>query len=395
MRILTFTHLFPNELQPVWGIFVYQRVVHFFKRSENNVQVVAPVPYIPRWFPSKRLGKYKNIPPEEVVGGLAVEHPRYPLFPKIAMPFHGILLFLGCYRKMVKLHREQGFDCIDSHWIYPDGFAAVLIGKRLGVPVFCSARGTDINVYPTMPIIRPIIQWTLRRAAGVIAGSGALKQEIMKLGIPAEKIRVIGNGVDVSRFAPMDRQKAREQLGLPSRGQLAVAVGSLSEHKNHAMLISAAAELSLRWPELRLCIIGEGPQRPYLEKLAAERGMAQRVQFPGNQPNELLNVWYNADDVSCLPSTREGWPNVLLESLGSGTPIVATRVGGVHEVIVSAEHGVLVEPNAAALAEGLDRALNKKWDRHEMVRYARSRTWNEVAAEMEQFFKEVLRSQSS
>jgi glycosyltransferase involved in cell wall biosynthesis len=121
-----------------------------------------------------------------------------------------------------------------------------------------------------------------------------------------------------------------------------------------------------------------------------EKGLTGRVQLQGSRPNEELNMWYSAADVSCLPSSREGWPNVLLESLACGTPVLATRVGGVPEVIISSEYGILVEPNIKALAEGLESSLCKRWDREAIVRYARSRTWNEVAAEMDAFFAERI-----
>jgi len=385
MKILAFTHLFPNSIQPLWGVFVYQRIAHIAKRPDRDVRVVAPVPYIPRWFPSKMWNKYKLIPRQEIVDGLVVTHPRYLHVPKIAMPLHGFLLFVGCFRHVAKQYREHRFDCIDSHWVYPDGFAAVLFGRMFGVPVFCSARGTDINVYPTLPLIRPLIRWALRRASGIVAVSDALKREILKFGIPAKNITVIGNGVDLSRFKQENRSEARKRLGLPLDGRLAVAVGSLNEHKCHAMLISAFAEISADWHDLRLFILGEGNLRASLEKLVIDKGLKGRVFLPGNQKNEELSQWYNAADFSCLSSIREGWPNVLLESLACGTPVVATRVGGTQEVIVSSELGILVEPNADALARGLVDALQKHWDRDTMASYARSRTWNEVAAEMDAF----------
>lgn len=374
-------------MQPVWGVFVYQRVVHLAQRPGNEVTVVAPVPYIPKWFPTRSWDKYKQIPREESVGRLSVIHPRYPHVPRIAMPLHGFLLFLGCYRCVARLHREKRFECIDSHWIYPDGFAAVLLGKTLRLPVFCSARGTDINVYPTFRLIRPLIRWSLRRAAGIIAVSRSLKQLIMGLGISESRIHVIGNGVDLTRFEPMDRREARRKLRLPLEAQLVVSVGSLNEHKNHARLILAFKEIVPRWPELRLYILGEGHLRETLEKLASDNGLHGRIFLPGPQANEDLKWWYSAADLTCLSSSREGWPNVLLESFACGIPVVATNVGGVSEVITSPEHGILVQPEAAALAQGLESALTQKWNREAIVRYARSRTWNEVAREAEAVMK--------
>lgn len=389
MKILTFTHLFPNAMQPVWGIFVYQRTRHLAEDG-NQVKVVAPVPYIPRWFPSKERERYKHIPRSETVGGLGVDHPRYALVPKIAMPFHGILLFLGCWRQVAKLHREERFDCIDSHWIYPDGFAAVLLGKMLGIPVFCSARGTDANVYPAFRLVRPLIQWTLREAAGVIAVSQALKEVIAGLGVSRENVGVIGNGVDLQRFEMLNRQTAREKLGLPREGQLLLAVGTLNEHKNHALLISAFAQLAPRWPKLQLHIVGEGHLRASLEGLVKGYGLQDRVLLPGSRPNEELYLWYNAADLSCLSSSREGWPNVLLESLACGTPVVATRVGGVGEVITLSELGVVVETTAQAFSEGLEKGLRTNWERDALRKYAQSRTWHEVAKEVETFLSERI-----
>lgn len=385
MKILTFTHLFPNPLQPVWGVFVQQRISHFAGRPDNLVKVVAPVPFIPRWIPSRSWEKYKHIPLSEKVGGLQVDHPRYPLIPRIGMPLHGILLFLGCFRHVARLHREHHFDCIDSHWIYPDGFAAVLFARVLGIPVFCSARGTDINVYPSFRLIRPLIRWSLRRATGIIAVSSALKTAIVELGISEEKVRVIGNGVDISRFRPLDREVARQQLGLPADAPLLVAVGSLNEHKGHSSLISAFSNLSSRHPNLRLSILGEGPLRNALEAQVEALGLHGRITLPGSVNNDQLAAWYSAADVSCLPSLREGWPNVLMESLACGTPVVASRVGGVPEVITSAEYGLLVDPNVESLTDGIESALRNSWNRAEIVKYAQSRTWDKVAAEMEEF----------
>src|SRR5262249_54389486 len=153
--------------------------------------------------------------------------------------------------------------------------------------------------------------------------------------IAEEKIRVIGNGADINRFYPTDREEARKRLRLPISGRLVVSVGSLTEHKGHSGLIAAFGKLLRRWPDLRLAIVGQGPLRSRLERQIAEEHLEDRVLLPGACLNEELSSWYNAADISCLPSSREGWPNVLLESLACGTPVVATRIGGVPEVITS------------------------------------------------------------
>lgn len=395
MRVLTFTSLFPNSQQPLLGIFVYQRIAHFARRPGNLVQVVAPVPYFPRWLPGTRWQNYAQIPREERIGNLTVYHPRYLLLPKISMPLHGLLMFLGSLSLVRRLKQKIDFDCIDAHYVYPDGFAATMLGRRLGLPVIVSARGTDVNLFPSFPLIRSMIRRTLRRAAGIVAVSKALKENMVKLGVPPEKISVIGNGVDTQRFQPLDRQMARRQLGMPEEAQVVVSVGSLIPSKGYQLLLAAAAGIAPRHPNLQIYLLGEGFYRARLEALAHEAGMQDRLHLVGSKPNEELAVWFSAADVSCLASAREGWPNVLLESLACGTPVLATRVGGVPEVITSSELGVLVDQDVASIARGLEQALERQWDREALVRYAQTRTWDVVAAEVERYLASQIPSRGS
>jgi glycosyltransferase involved in cell wall biosynthesis len=394
MKILTFTSLFPNHAQPVLGVFVYQRVAHFARRPGNSVEVVAPLPYFPKWLRGRKWSHFGQIPQEENIGELHVLHPRYPLLPSVVMPLHGVLMSLGAIASVWRLHRETGFQVIDSHFVYPEGLAAVLLGKVLGIPVVCSARGTDLEVYPRYRLIRPQIRWALSQAAGIIAVSASLKQRMVELGISADKIQVIGNGLDLHRFGPMDRPRAREILGLSAVGPLLVSVGSLHTYKGHHLLIAAVAQIVPHYRNLKLYIVGEGPAREMLESLIRRENLQNHVFLRGTLPNEELKLWYNAADLCCLASTREGWPNVLLEAIGCGTPVLATRVGGVPEVITQSDVGLIVEPNSASIAEGLESALGKSWDRSKLTQFAQKRTWDDVAGEMEKVFLESLSSSS-
>lgn len=393
MRVLTFTSLFPNKIQPQHGIFVQQRVSHLARRG-HLVEVVAPVPYVPRSLAKGRWRAAAEAPGEERTEGLNVYHPRYVLLPRISMPAHGWLMYRGSVALAEKLHARHQFDCIDAHYVYPDGFAAMLVGRRLGLPVIVSARGTDINLFPSFRLIRPQIRWTLAQAAGAISVSDSLRIKMSRLGIPAEKIRTIGNGIDETRFSMMPRTEARRRLGIPLGARLAVSVGALVPGKRHDRLIPAMVQLQLRYPDLRLYIIGEGPTREGLQALIERGGLQNCVHLAGARPNEALKEWYNAADVSCLASSREGWPNVLLESLACGTPVVATRVGGVEEVIQSPELGVVVEQDIASIARGVELAIEKTWDREALVRYARSRTWDTVAEEVEEFLHDRVRTEA-
>lgn len=381
MRILTFTGLFPHSEDPSHGIFVYQRSVHLAARSGNDVEVVAPVPYLPRWLKTQRWRK-ASVPSQENVGGLRVYHPRYFLLPKVWMPFHALSMFLGSLRRVTKLNREARFDCIDAHFVYPDGLAAVLCGKVLGIPVTVSARGSDINSYPEYRLIRPMIKWTLEHAANVIAVSAALKDAMLALGASPSKIHVIPNGVDAERFRCMARGEARKKLKLSSNAEILISVGALILAKGHHLLIQAFAQIAPRHPDLQLYILGEGSYRPELEKLVRRMGLRDNVQMPGKRPNEELQLWFNAANLSCLASAREGWPNVIIESLACGTPVVATRVGGIPEILHKPELGVLVEQTVDSIATGLEKALSKNWDREEISKLTLGRTWEVVAAEV-------------
>src|SRR5271166_3059651 len=149
MRVLAFTSLFPNAIQPWHGIFVRQRLIHLARRPGYSLKLVAPVPYTPSWAPAPRWREASQVPFEERAEEIEVYHPRYILLPKISMPLHGLLMFAGSLSIARRLHQKARFDCIDAHYVYPDGFAAVLLGRCLGIPVVVSARGTDINVFPS------------------------------------------------------------------------------------------------------------------------------------------------------------------------------------------------------------------------------------------------------
>ena len=390
MRVLTFTSLFPNQIEPTGGIFIYQRMNHFARRSGNEVVAVAPVPYFPEWLPKSKWTAYGQVPRSERIGNLEIYHPRFLLLPKISMPLHGWLMFIGSIRLVRRLHREKKFDLIDAHYVYPDGFAAVLLGKLLSLPVIVSARGTDINLFPSFHLIRPMISWTLRRVSGAIAVCTPLLEAMLKLGLPAGTGAAIGNGVDINRFQPLDQVAARQKLGLPERRRIIVSVGGLIPRKGYQFLIPALVQVVRRYPKVQLYIVGGGPSRSDLELLIRKLDLKNYVNLAGPQPNEDLHLWYSAADVSCLTSSREGWPNVILESMACGTPVVATRVWGTPEVIVSPELGIMVDQTVESIAGGLEDALAKRWDRKLIERFARQRTWDVVAGEVEEFLQARL-----
>ena len=371
---------------------MYQRVAHLARRSANEVKVVAPLPYAPKWLRAQRWRSSVQTPREEQVGELPVYHPRYFLLPKVSMTWQGHSMFLGSLRSVAAVHREWKIDLLDAHYVYPDGMAAALLARHLGVPFTISARGTDINLFSSFPLIRPMIQWTLKCANGVIAVSAALKKAMVQLGVDPNKIRVIPNGVDPARFEPVPAGEARRALGLAENGPMIVTVGSLIPAKGQDFVIRAFAQMATHQDGLQLFLLGEGTQRKALEGLVKELGVTSKVHLVGKRPNEELGLWFSAATVSCLASAREGWPNAVMESLACGTPVVATAVGGIPEILDSKEYGILVDRTTASVAAGLEQALTQTWNRPTIAARIRARTWDTVAEEVEDFFSVLTQS---
>lgn len=387
VRILNFTTLFPNVSQPAHGIFVETRLRHLLAAGSVEASIVAPVP----WFPSRnrRFGTYgglAKVPPVESRAGLTVHHPRYPVIPKVGMSVAPTLLYLavrGYVRRV--LQSEGDIDLIDAHYFYPDGVAAVLLGRELGKPVVITGRGTDINLIPRYALPRYQLLWAATRAAGLITVCHALKDELVALGVPSGKVQVLRNGVDLDVFRPLDRDAERQRLGLS--GPTLLSVGGLIERKGHHLIIEALRELD----GFTLLIAGSGPERAALERLAATIGVGDRVRFLGLVPHDRLAQLYNAAHALVLGSSREGWANVLLEAMACGTPVVATDVWGTAEVVAAPAAGVLVkERSPAALAEGVRRLWTAPPARAETRAYAEGFAWDPTTKGQLELFASIL-----
>jgi glycosyltransferase involved in cell wall biosynthesis len=232
----------------------------------------------------------------------------------------------------------------------------------------------------------------LEKADAVIGVSEALKKSMINLRVSPDKIRVISNGVDAICFQPVAIDEARRRLGISDENSIIVSVGSLIPSKGHELLIRAFAMLAPEHNGLRLYILGEGPHRKALELLVAKLGLTDSVHLPGKRPNEELPLWFSAAKLSCLTTEREGWPNVLTESLACGTPVVATRVGGIPEIIHSDQLGILVNQTEDSIVRGIEEGLTRNWNREQISRQTRTRTWDQVAAEVEEVLRQVIRA---
>lgn len=390
MKVLVFTSLYPNDVWPNHGVFIKERMSQFAKLDGCELKVIAPVPY----FPAVKLNwrwQFSRVARREFRDGIEVYHPWYFITPKVGMAFYGWMMFLSVLPMVKRIQKDFDFDLIDAHYIYPDGFAAIQLGRLFKKPVVVSARGSDVNLYRTFPLIRKLLQHVLQKADRVVAVSQALKQAIIQLGIPEEKICNIPNGVDTEKFYSMRKEEARRELGLSS-GRIILSVGNLTANKGFDLLIRSLRILADEYHEkdLQLVIVGDGPFRSALARAIASVRLHDRVRLVGAVPHDTLYLWYNAADVFCLASSREGWPNVVLESLACGTPVVATPAGGIPEIICSDKVGLLSERDEKKIAAAIFAALQKKWVTGELVEYAKNHTWSRTASAVQRVFETVL-----
>ena len=396
LKVLTFSTLFPSSVRPNHGIFVETRLRELLKSGQVESRVVAPVP----WFPSSnpRWGEYAKFaatPAREQRNGIDVRHPRYLLAPKVGMSSAPLTLALGA-RSAVQQLIDEGFDfdVIDAHYYYPDGVAAALLAKWFNKPLTITARGTDLNLIPQHTLPRRMIQWAARRAAASIGVCAALMDVLRGWGHDPARLHVLRNGVDLDRFRPWPQADMRAELGV-SGEPLLLSVGHLIERKGHHVAIEALAELAKQRPGARLVIIGDGEERAALTALAARLGVADQVRLTGALPNTELPKWYSAADALLLCSSREGWANVLLESMACGTPVVATDIWGTPEVVAAPAAGRLVaHRTGVAFAAGVEALLNSRVDRMATRCYAEGFSWQATTMGQLDLFGAILGARS-
>lgn len=390
MRLLTFSTLYPNAEQPNHGIFVETRLRHLLASGHIESRVVAPVPWFPLQHPAcGRYASYAKVPSTETRFGIPIIHPRYPLIPKIGMSAAPFLLAHAVKPVLQKLIDEgYDFDLIDAHYFYPDGVAAAILARHFNKPVVITARGSDINLLAQYRLPRKLIVWAAHQADGIITVCNALKHELVKLGVSEQHITTLRNGVALQRFYPGNREQLRNTLWLEKFTLL--SAGNLVPEKGHDLVIKALPALA----DAHLVIAGGGAQRQNLETLAQQLNVADRVRFLGVLPQDQLIDYYRAVDALVLASSREGWANVLLESMACGTPVVASNVSGTPEVVASPEAGVLIdERTPEGIARGV-RALRAGYPSHMATRsYAERFSWDDTTVGQLRLFQRILRTQ--
>ncbi len=378
MRVLVVTKIFPSAAEPLSAPFNRQQFAALGRRC--RVDVLATIPWYPgagllaRWSSAGRAGA---APRREVIEDLDVHHPRTLFVPRVGHVTWGPL-YAASLAPLVRRWRGQ-VDVVLGSWAYPDGFAAILFARALGVPAVVKLHGSDVNVIAKLPGPRRLMRWALPRAARVVAVSRALADEVAALGVERARLAIVMNGVDAELFQPRDRAAARAQLALPAADPLLLYVGNLKEAKGVLDLLAAFERLAAAQPRVRLAIVGGGEARAAVDAVAARLG--DRLIVAGPRPLPEVPTWMTAADAVVLASWNEGTPNVVLEALAAGRRVVATAVGGVPDLITSPALGELVAArDVDALAAALGRAAAATYDPAEVARLGARGGWEASAA---------------
>lgn len=360
MSLVVVTNLFPNPREPQRSTFNERQLLAL--AQTEPVEVVCPVSWVQK-IRFARRGELATIHACRSWRGIPVRYPTYVYMPRFLAWSRGVTMALSIAGACLASVRVVKPRAILATWAYPDGFAAVLVGRFLRLPVVIKVHGSDVESLREPGLRTSMALWGLRRAAHVVSVSRYLRDRLLGHGIAPSAISVVHNGVDAEVFQPRGKQAARGELGVEPGRRLVLYVGNLKADKGLLDLLHPDAIDACREARARVAIIGAGPLRPRLEREIRDRALAEDVLLLGSRPPAEIARWMNAADCLCLPSHHEGIPNVILEALSCGLPVLATRVGGIPEVVGEGA-GLLVEAmRPGALATGLRSVLAREWDR--------------------------------
>lgn len=380
-RLIVYSSLFPSQTAPQAGVFIRERMFRVARRIP--IVVVAPQAWSPldgliRLF---RPGFRPTAPKSETMDGIEVHRPRWLSWPGVAKRLDGWLMWRGTERCVREIQRRFRATAIDAHFLYPDGWAATRIAQGLKLPCVITIRGSK-DEWLIGTDREPMLVEAMHAATKLIAVSQALKANVaVKLGIDGGKVSVIGNGVDLAKFAPVDKIEARHRLGIAEDAVVLIGVGNLIPTKGFHRIVPLLPALREKHPKLVYLIVGggvsSGDMRPEIESLAREHRVDDMVRFCGRQPHEEMRWHYGAADLFAQATEFEGWSNVFLEAMACGLPVVTTRVGGNPEVVADPAVGELVDWwDADAFRDAIDRGLSRPWNREAIIAYARANTWD-------------------
>jgi glycosyltransferase involved in cell wall biosynthesis len=372
LKVTLVTPIFPIPAQPYRGHSEYEIVLALSKRAD--VSVICPFPRYPKWFQPRYDHRHPDLsysPP-----GVTTRYFEYPALPGVTRCINGFV----CGKYLEPYLREFMPDVACNFWLYPEGYATVAAASKLGIPAVVGSIGSDLNRFAD-PASRWLTRLAMKRASYVVTKSEHLRQRALDMGVSASRVRTVRNGCNPSVFHLRDRSAARAQLGVDSNAELVLFVGRLDTAKGIEELLEAFASLAGRRPNLRLAFVGDGPGGQHLRSKSRHLALGDLIILNGPCSSQGVADWLAAANVLALPSYNEGYPNVVIEALSCGRPVIATNVGGILE-LVTEESGILIAPrDSRALADAIEKAMDRRWDEHSISEQFR-RGWDEAADEL-------------
>lgn len=380
MKCLIISDTFPNRFDPWAGPYNRRQVECLSKLCA--VAVINPFPWT-RLLTSAQARDLMS-KPDDVLDGIPVLHPVFWHLPVLGRGFVWRAI-LAALRRALRGGTEAACDVILATFAYPHGYVARLLAEEKGVPYVVKVRGSDLHSLPPRGARRRLSGAALQGAAAVVAVSGNLAKIAVELGADPAKVHVVLNGVDAASFSTVPRGEARARLGLPVDGPVFLCVGHLLTVKGVDILVAAFEAITgmgTLSDGARLLFAGAGPMRRWIERRQDRGGLRDVIRLLGHVSREEVALYMNAADMLVLPSRNEGCPNVVLEALSCGTPVVASRVGAVPDLIDDS-CGIIVEPERPdALGAAMIRALEKRWDRAAIRRRVEAMSWEANAGRL-------------
>lgn len=372
MKILFFTHIFPNQLKPNYGILVKE--IAMAMSGKVDVHVIAPLPIFPLMDYFSSFSGMKKIPDEEYFGNINILRPRFLSFPKYIKWPEFFTLSRSIHKNKDKLYNiVEESDVIFTHWVFPDAHVALKLAKKFKKKTVLVIHGQKSIGFGETNLKNYFIKHTLRKVDKLLVYTEKMK-EILKrdYGIPHHKMEIIFNGIDTDKFKPLNMMQQRSRLKLPKDKKIIMSLCRLSPEKGIELLIDAFRKI-YKEENLYLVIVGDGPLRDKIEKKIEKHGLFDSILIVGAIPYHEVQYWYNACDLFCSPSYREEFPLNILEALCCGKPVIATPVGSSKKIINEGSNGILFPAgNSKALAQAIKWACHQKWRVKEISRFGSS-----------------------
>ncbi len=373
LKLAVITRYFPSSAEPWQGRSCYETLRILATRAD--VRVFYPNAAYPSLL-RPRTRMYDKLDPSWSPTGIRVQYIDYPALPLLSRPLNGA----SAARQLLARVRDFAPDMVLGIFLYPEAYAALRIAGSLGVPIMAQSIGSDINRIGD-PLSARFTRTVLREADFVITRSGDLRDKAIAMGAAPASTRALPNGCDTATFRVQNRLLAREKLQIDPSAETVVYIGRTDIRKGLRELVESAAALHRTRPQLHTYLVGEGPDRSLIASHIQQHHATDYIHLMPRCSFDEVAVWMSAADLVTLPSYMEGCPNVVLEALACGRPVVATRVGGIPEIL-SEQFGRLVAPrDSAALSEAIASVLDADWD-PSAIAAQNNRSWKDVAEEL-------------